>query len=720
MENGATGLLLPELQNVMKREPEMYKRDFEQHLRSFRAQASIYELSPTKDSKDFGKLAYFLAHTSNLYREYSLVFSAELKSLFLKSYETMVPSLRLTLLKSLILLKNKKQVDQAELLDLCFRLFNVQDKSLRNFVFNFIVQDVKSSNKHSNNHKLNTAVRKLVIETLEEENNATLKGLQVLIELYKKRILIDGKTVNVIASGLKLKTTKLVRVCVGYFLGIDEAIDSLEQDEADEREEQFAASAGGKNGENILQLLQKKKNARRHSKKTRAKERLDKKETKLLLKYKRDAHAQQLATMGNLAEVKRKAEPRFAAIELINDPLSLVEVLFKRINKQHELFQVRLNIITLMSRLIGIHQIIFLPFYSYLRKFLNPHQKLVTSFLACYVQATHELIPGNILMPNLKHLADEFVTDRTGPEVMAVGLNAIREILARVPALTKEPELEDLITDLIQYKSYKKSKSVVMAARGLLNVVREINPEILPAKERGKLGQILKDERSSKILGYGEQKVFDRIEGAELLDRTENPAEEERVLTSEDFSRIKRKLAQKDEDRLEEIKRKKLEAKSFKLNVKNALVKKFGEVEQDSEEAVFPEVESVAAEEAFTDSSDEEADSDEEENALGIVTGNQLEGYVKQKRRDLQERLKSVYEGREASKKFQNNNSRSIGTSNEEKLKNKNFQMVKQSSRVRRKQTMSLRQQQHNLKKHIKNLEKNKKTLQKISRRRKR
>jgi protein SDA1 len=58
-------------------------------------------------------------------------------------------------------------------------------------------------------------------------------------------------------------------------------------------------------------------------------------------------------------------------------------------------------------------------------------------------------VDPEVLRPILRTLAQHFVTDRASPEVMAVGLNSIREICMRTPlAMTR-----DLLHDLVQYRS---------------------------------------------------------------------------------------------------------------------------------------------------------------------------------------------------------------------------------------------------------------------------
>ena len=65
---------------------------------------------------------------------------------------------------------------------------------------------------------------------------------------------------------------------------------------------------------------------------------------------------------------------------------------------------------------------------------------------------------------------------------MAVGLNAIREICVRAPlAMTT-----DLLQDLVQYKT-TKNKTVMMAARSLMQLYRNVDSSKLHKKDRGKI-----------------------------------------------------------------------------------------------------------------------------------------------------------------------------------------------------------------------------------------
>jgi len=64
---------------------------------------------------------------------------------------------------------------------------------------------------------------------------------------------------------------------------------------------------------------------------------------------------------------------------------------------------------------------------------------------------------------------------------MAVGLNAIREVCSRNTLVMSA----DLLQDLVQYKMYK-SKTVMMAARSLMQLYRNVDASLLHKKDRGR------------------------------------------------------------------------------------------------------------------------------------------------------------------------------------------------------------------------------------------
>lgn len=74
-----------------------------------------------------------------------------------------------------------------------------------------------------------------------------------------------------------------------------------------------------------------------------------------------------------------------------------------------------------ISRLIGLHDLILLNFYPYVQRYLQPHQREVTRLLQFAAQASHELVPPDCLEPLLRTLVNNFVTERNSSDVIAIG-----------------------------------------------------------------------------------------------------------------------------------------------------------------------------------------------------------------------------------------------------------------------------------------------------------
>ena len=77
---------------------------------------------------------------------------------------------------------------------------------------------------------------------------------------------------------------------------------------------------------------------------------------------------------------------------------------------------------------------------------------MILKSLSYFIQALHIMIPPEELEPMVQTVANNFVTDRYSGEVIAVGINTLREIVSRVPLLL---EVESL-TAIKKLKSCKK------------------------------------------------------------------------------------------------------------------------------------------------------------------------------------------------------------------------------------------------------------------------
>lgn len=204
----------------------------------------------------------------------------------------------------------------------------------------------------------------------------------------------------------------------------------------------------------------------------------------------------------------------FPALELLHDPQTFGERMYDNLSKhdKHYSLEHKVLIMQLLSRVMGVHKLCILGFYTYIIKYLTYHQLQVTLILVALAQSVHELTPPDVLTPVLRKLAQEFVHPGVGAEVIAAGINAIREVCRRQPWCMEE----DLLHDLVEYKK-SKDKGVATAAGGLLQLFREVNPGMLRRRDRGKaatMGLI-----DGQVASYGHSRdAADGIEGLELLD----------------------------------------------------------------------------------------------------------------------------------------------------------------------------------------------------------
>eukprot|EP00887_Chlorella_sp_A99_P007365 scaffold2.g7365.t1 len=471
MPHSAADLLL--LQGNIKRDPQGYSDEFQLQWRHFAACLQLFLLKPAQDAAEFGELVTFIAQVSSCYPRETEGFASQLMELLEKHHAVLDPALRQTLVKALILLRNRGQLAPTALLPLLFKLFRVQDKALRQLVFRHITADIKNSNKRQRNERLNRAVQNFMYSVLQDEHEASAKkGLAVLTEMWRRHVWRDARTVNVIASAALHKSSRVMLAALKFFLGQDAEEDKGDGSDDSDSEGEGKAAAQGPSREEVYAAYHKGTVA---SKKKKQK------------KLKRA-----------MASVKRQTkkggagrQESFAALQLLHDPQGFAERLFARLQGGRERFEARLALMNVVSRAVGVHKLLLLNFYPFLQKYIAPSQRDVTAVLAALVQACHEQVPPEALAPVVRQLVDQFVHDRARPEVVTVGLKA----------------------DLTAYKK-DRDKAVSSAARGLIGLFRELAPGMLEKKDRGRGADV-----GLRPMEYGAAQVATRIEGAELLEQ---------------------------------------------------------------------------------------------------------------------------------------------------------------------------------------------------------
>ncbi|CAG8520166.1 10992_t:CDS:2, partial [Cetraspora pellucida] len=155
-------------------------------------------------------------------------FPQQIINLLYENYQNLNPNLRKTMVQGLILLRNKDIIPSITVLSLFYTLFRVHDKQLRDLLYTHIISDIKNTNAKHKNNKLNKTLQNFMYTILQSTTDSTnvvaaKKSLDACIELYKKGIWNDSKTVNIISEACFHSVTKIKVAAIQFFLGSNNA-----------------------------------------------------------------------------------------------------------------------------------------------------------------------------------------------------------------------------------------------------------------------------------------------------------------------------------------------------------------------------------------------------------------------------------------------------------------------------------------------------------------
>ena len=676
-----TGLV--QLQQYIKRDAAGYRDEFAQQWRHYESKKALFLMSPQTNDASFQSLVMFMAQVQDRYTPEVVPrdsFRRGIESLLMQHGPLLDHSIRLTLVKALILMRNKNVISSSELLPVLFSLFPIHDKALRQLMSRHIAADIKGANKKGRNEQFNRKVQNILLPIVEQEDEVCAKrALAVFTDMWRRQVWRDAKTANGIAAAAFHPSPRVMVASLKFFMGQDEMNRERGDgdDDEDDEDEDDDDHGGGDNVQN-LQPTNEEVYKAFHKGTSSSKKKKQKKLKRAMQSMKKAIRRE---------EGKFSIKETFAAIHLLHDPQGFAEKLFAKM-KTNIKAETRMLMMSVVSRVIGVHQLILLNFYPFIQKYISPSRQDITSVLAALIQACHDQVPPETLAPVLRQLVDQFVHDRARPEVITVGIKTVREICLRTP-LVMTPEL---LQELVEYKKYR-DKEVATVARALLGLFREVAPSMLKKKDRGR-GFI----ESVGVGGVGG--VSERVDGAELLesdsddvvlssdsdvsdsdecDSSQSQSESEpeeadnnhshsdslrslkkqmiecsRILTQEDFARIK---ALKRENMVDEV----MQRHGLKSIKKATTI---------HEQAVNPS------------------------DLLGKRRG----------RADKQERLASVMQGREDREfgaKARIKNKKTGGLSNREKQKRKNLPLGAVSGQVRKRLERNKMRSAKNFKGHV-------------------
>lgn len=484
------------LQNVVRRDPESYHEEFLQQFSHYESLRDLYLINPTgvdaNSTTEFIDLIGFMSAVCNCYPKETANFPNELKEILLNNHRDLTPELREKIIQCLTMLRNKDIISAEMLIQTIFPLLitsnaGQQVKQMRKQIYSTLIALLKSVNTGTKNQKLNRSTQALLFNLLEQRDNQGLWATKLTRELWRRGIWDDSRTVEIMTQAALHPDVKVAVAGARFFLGADK-----------EREDNFEESSD-EDGFDMNELRHKMQINKKTSKRGKKLEQA----VKAMKKKNNSKHS---ATYLN-----------FSAIHLLRDPQGFAEQMFDNhlSSKNSNKFDLDQKILfmNLISRLIGTHKLIVLGVYTFFLKYLTPKQRNVTQIMAAAAQASHDLVPPESIQIVVRKIADEFVSDGVAAEVASAGINTIREILARAPLAIDAP----LLQDLTEYKG-SKSKAVMMAARSLISLYREVAPEMLLKKDRGKVASIeLQKSEKSGLPQYGVENNVTSIPGIELL-----------------------------------------------------------------------------------------------------------------------------------------------------------------------------------------------------------
>ncbi|WEW54845.1 Severe Depolymerization of Actin [Emydomyces testavorans] len=470
-----------------------YTEDFRNQYFQYESHREIFNAAPSS-ATDTGivslrDLIDFIAHVADCYPDITKEFPQELIEILSLHHAVLDPDLREKLVTSLVLLRKKEIIDSATLLQTLFPiLVSTPSKTLRGLLFQKIVSDLRTSNSKSTNHKLNRTIQTVLFNLVTSDRTSTkaLWAIKITRELWKRQIWTDAKAVEIMKEASLADNEKVTVGGVRFFLGGDKEREELEDESSDEETVDVARV--------------------RH-------------QVGINKKSKKKARQVEKAILTVKKKERKKSQPHplnFSALHLLHDPQGFAETLFQKHlqnTKSRLNLEQKLLVLQLVSRLVGLHKLTVIQLYSYFLKYLTPKQPSVTSFLASLAQSTHSLVPPDVIEPLVTKIANEFVSEAAAPEVASAGLNAIREICVRQPLAMNDT----LLQDLVMYRK-SKDKGVMMAAKGLLGLYRDVAAELLKKRDRGKDASIALRAGERKVKRYGEEEVGE-IEGIELLEK---------------------------------------------------------------------------------------------------------------------------------------------------------------------------------------------------------
>ena len=212
--------MLPVYQDRIKRDKETYTEEFLKVLKKFEEQFNIFLFDPSRKIKGFKELLMFFAHLSSLFKEQTAFIPKGLCKIISENYLTIPHEIRLTIVDCLSIMCKANILSPLEVIPLFFNLMRCQDKILRKRLTDYIVSSLTKINEKHKNININKNIQNFCEKLLEDPNKKLArKTLNIIINLYQKRIWNDSRTINILANiAVNAKDIKISSAACKFFL----------------------------------------------------------------------------------------------------------------------------------------------------------------------------------------------------------------------------------------------------------------------------------------------------------------------------------------------------------------------------------------------------------------------------------------------------------------------------------------------------------------------
>jgi len=361
---------LPTLQSKMKCDPEGYETEltlvynqFKSSVQLFQQQAALNFTSAVSGgvgsdptvAKDLGDRAMFLAHVTPFYPAQLLNYPMELVEFLRSSARVLPSSLRVTVTHALILLLNRKIVAIKETLPLFMELQVLSDKPLKILAFSHVIHSIRRMNQKHKNETENRALQSILFSMLQEEDEKkAMRALVTICDLHRRKVWFDDRTANAICRACFHKSSRVMIAALSFLLDYEKIEQENDSDESSDEEEPTHQPHIAVSKEAIYKAKNTGTTSSKKKKKAKLQRVIRSMKKQQRISSERDNNLNYYSPLTNL-----------------KDPQGFAENLFSKLQTCKERFEIKMMIVKVVARTVGLHRLVLLNFYPFLQKYVQ-------------------------------------------------------------------------------------------------------------------------------------------------------------------------------------------------------------------------------------------------------------------------------------------------------------------------------------------------------------